>query len=97
LANPASPGVAAGAVTVYKGGMAPDRLRDALKTAPFRPFNVELPNGKKVPVKHPDYAFLSPAGRTLIVEKDNEGMEMIDVFLITNLSFTGLKKSSSKR
>lgn len=71
--------------------MAPDRVRDALKATPFRPFTVELPTAKRVHIKHPDYAFLSPAGRTLIVEKDNEGMEMIDVFLITNLSFPAAK------
>ena len=69
--------------------MAPDRLRHALKSAPFRPFTVELPNAKRIFVKHPDYAHLSPAGRTLIVDDDNDGMEMIDVFLITNLSFEG--------
>jgi hypothetical protein len=71
--------------------MAPDRVRDALKATPFRPFTAELPNGKRVPVKHPDYAHLSPAGRTLIVDDDHDGMEMIDVFLITNLSFAGTK------
>lgn len=69
--------------------MAPDRLRDALKTLPFRPFTVELPNDRRILAKHPDYAHLSPAGRTLIVDDDDDGMEMIDVFLITNLSFEG--------
>lgn len=70
--------------------MASDRIRDALKSAPFRPFTVELPNAKRIFVKHPDYAHLSPAGRTLIVDDDSDGMEMIDVFLITNLSFEGV-------
>ena len=50
---------------IYQRGMAPDRLREALKAAPFRPFTVELPNGKRVRVKHPDYTLLTPrAGRS---------------------------------
>jgi len=75
--------------------MAPDRLRSALKAAPFRPFTDEMPNGKRVPVKHPDYAHLSPAGRTPIVDDDDDGMEVIDVFLITSLSFAKPRKASA--
>jgi len=66
--------------------MAPDRIRDLLKAIPFEPFTVELGSGKRVPLKHPDYALLSPAGRTLVVHNDEEHMEIIDVFLITNAS-----------
>jgi len=75
--------------------MAPVRLRGALKAAPFRPFALEMANGKRVPVKHPDYAHLSPAGRTLIVDDDDDGMEMIDVILITSLSFAKPRKASA--
>ena len=70
--------------------MAPDRIRAVLKTLPFIPFTVELPSGKRIHVKHPDYAILSTAGRTLIVNDDGEGMEIIDVFLITNISLKGV-------
>jgi hypothetical protein len=66
--------------------MAPDRIRNLLRAVPFQPFTVELGSGKRVPVKHPDYASLSPAGRTLVVQNDEENMEIIDVFLITNAS-----------
>jgi hypothetical protein len=68
--------------------MAPDKLREALETTPFRPFTVELAGGKRVPVKHLEYTRPSPAGRTLIVFTDDEdSMEMIDVFRISNLPF----------
>jgi hypothetical protein len=68
--------------------MAPDRLRATLHTVPFRPFVVEVAGGKKVAVEHPDYASLSPGGRTLIVYgyPEDDSMEIIDVFLISNLS-----------
>jgi hypothetical protein len=70
--------------------MAPDKLREALEAIPFRPFTVEVAGGKRIPVKHVDYTRLSPTGRTLIVfTDDDDSMEMIDVFLISNLSFGG--------
>lgn len=77
--------------------MAPDRIRDQLATAPFVPFTVKLPSGKEVRVQHPDYAFLSPAGRTLIVFEDPEDkrMEMLDVFLIEGLSIESGSESVS--
>ena len=55
---------------------------------PYRPFTVEIAGGKRIHVKHPDYAQLSPAGRTLVVfTNDKDAMEIIDVFLITNLRY----------
>jgi hypothetical protein len=48
-------------------------------------------------VKHPDYTFLSPAGRTLIVYgDDDEWSETLDVFLITSIS-TGRARSARRR
>jgi hypothetical protein len=69
--------------------MAPDRLRDLIRAVPFKPFIVELGSGRRVPVKHSDYVSLSPAGRTLVVHDDDDHMEIIDVFLITNVSIEG--------
>lgn len=68
--------------------MAPDRLRSTLRAMPFHPFTVEVPGGKRVPVAHPDYVSLSPSGRTLIVYgyPNDDSMEIIDVFLISNFS-----------
>ena len=71
--------------------MAPDRLRATLTAMPFRPFAVEIAGGKRVPIDHPDYASLSPSGRTLIVYgyPEDDSMEIVDVFLISNLSAKG--------
>ena len=71
--------------------MAPDRLRGTLRATPFQPFIVEIPGGKRVRIEHPDYATLSPNGRTLIVfgYPNDDSMEIIDVFLISSLSLEG--------
>jgi hypothetical protein len=70
--------------------MAPDRLRKHLHEVPFSPFSVEIPGGRRFRIRHPDYAVLSPTGRTLIVHPDDtDDYEVIDVFLISNLSVEG--------
>ena len=58
---------------------------------PFRPFDAEIAGGKRIAVDHPDYATLSPSGRTLIVYgyPGDDAMEIVDVFLIANLSVKG--------
>ena len=66
--------------------MASDGIRELIRAVPFRPFTVELGSGKRVFVQHSDYVALSPAGRTLVVHDNEENMEIIDVFLITNVS-----------
>jgi hypothetical protein len=71
--------------------MAPDRLRATLTALPFRPFVAEIAGGKRVAIDHPDYASLSPSGRTLIVygyPKD-DSMEIVDVSLLANFSVKG--------
>jgi hypothetical protein len=84
--------------------MAPDRLRKQLTMLPFRPLTVELASGKRIHVEHPDFAALSPAGRTLVVfhretdfveAEDDGAMEIIDVFLISNLSVEGGSKAAA--
>ena len=70
--------------------MAPDQLRKALDTLPFKPMTIETGSGKKVLLEYPDYARLSPAGRTLVVfNTEDDAAEIIDVFLITSLSMQG--------
>ena len=75
--------------------MAPDQVRKVLQALPFRPFTVEIGGQRRVPVKHTDYAQLSPAGRTLVVfSDDDDAADIIDVFLIKNLS---LAKTPARR
>lgn len=78
--------------------MAPDKIREALRILPFRPFVIEIAGGKRVPVKHPDYAHLSPNGRTLIVyTNDDDAMEMIDVLLVSNVSYGTPRATATRR
>ena len=62
-------------------------IRELLRNMPFVPFDLHLANGKVVHVQHPDFASLEPAGRVLIVWRQNgEGFEMIDTLLVNNVT-----------
>ena len=62
--------------------MRQEELRKLLSAQPFRPFTIHLPEGRKVPVVHHDFAVLSPDGRTLLAYEPDNSFNMIDVMLI---------------
>jgi len=59
-----------------------DKLRELIRTQPFRPFTIYLPEGRSVQVVHHDFAILSPDGRTLVAFAPDQSMNIIDVMLI---------------
>jgi hypothetical protein len=65
-----------------------DELRTLLKARPFRPFTLYTNDGATIPVWHPDFALLSPDGRTLWVYQRDYACDMLDVMLIPRFSFT---------
>lgn len=70
--------------------MTGEQLRTALKATPFRPFRLHLADQRKVDVPHPEFAFLFPGGRHLIVATPGRELlyESIDVALIVSLTPT---------
>jgi hypothetical protein len=64
-----------------------DELRKLLRDIPFRPFRVYTTDGTAIPVWHPDFAYLSPDGRTLFVYQKNNEFSMLDVALIPRFAF----------
>jgi hypothetical protein len=69
-------------------GMTGDQLRTAIKATPFQPFRLHLVDQRKVDVPHPEFAFLFPGGRHLIVATPGSDLlyESIDVALIVSLT-----------
>ena len=52
--------------------MTAEKFRDMLKLQPFRPFLVKTTDGDTFRVEHPDFAFIMPTGReVMIVDKDD--------------------------
>jgi hypothetical protein len=75
--------------------MSPARIKAILEDKPFKPFTVYTGDGGTVDVLSPEFAFLHPGGRTLLVsvpltsrpmaEEDFENHH-IGVFLITKVA-----------
>ncbi len=63
-----------------------EELRTLLKARPFRPFTVYATDGTAIPVWHPDFALLSPDGRTLWVYQRDYSCDLLDVMLIPRFS-----------
>ena len=66
--------------------MSADEIRSLLRATPFRPFTVYLPSDKSFSVQHPDFAVLTPPGRTMIVfHTEDNGFDLLEVPLITRV------------
>lgn len=62
-----------------------EQFRKMLQSAPFRPFDIHLADGRKLTVRHPENVALSPGGRTAIVADTEETFEVVDLLLVTSL------------
>ena len=65
--------------------MTVDQLKSVMHAQPFRPFTLHMGDGRSFLVKHPDFISRSPSGRTIIVHGDDEGHNVLDMLLVTEL------------
>ena len=47
-----------------------DRLLDAQQARPFRPYTVVMTDGQRFVVRHPEFVYLHPDGRTIVLVED---------------------------
>jgi hypothetical protein len=63
-----------------------ESFRAALRAQPFQPFTIHMGDGRQLYVPHPDFAWLSPNGRTVIVHNPEDGsFSILDLLLMTEL------------
>jgi hypothetical protein len=81
--------------------MTAEAMRGALEEVPFQPFQLRLPNGRVLPVPHPEMVSLAPTGRIAIVWRaDSERFSTVDLLLVSDLEHIepdGSKKKRRKR
>jgi hypothetical protein len=56
-----------------------------LQARPFRPFDINLADGRSLPVEHPEFVGQSPTGRTIGVGLADGSIEIVDTLLVTSL------------
>jgi hypothetical protein len=67
--------------------MTAEQLRTAHQTRPFRPFTIHMADGTSVDVPHPELLWQTQGGRTIFVNTGGEHVSIIDLLLVTKLTF----------
>ena len=63
--------------------MTTEQIRKFHQAQPFRPFSINLADGRSIPVNHPE--LLALGGRTIAVFEEPDAAEIIDLLLVTTL------------
>jgi len=67
-----------------------EKIKEAIRAQPFRPFFVNLTDGRSFAVQHPDFIAVTGTGRTIVIaDAHSDGTELIDLLLVTSLTFAG--------
>jgi hypothetical protein len=77
--------------------MTTEQFQSAMKARPFKPFTIHVADQHVVTVRHPELAWQTEGGRTIFVNTGGESVEIIDLLLVTRLSFDGPNGSEPKR
>jgi hypothetical protein len=65
-----------------------DELRKCIVATPFRPFTLNIADGRRLPVIGRDFILVPPdKGRTVVLYQRNGEFDLLDVMLITGVSF----------
>lgn len=62
-------------------------VREALHREPFKAFDIRLADGRKVPVRHPD--FVAVGKRRIVVIQPDDSSMFLEPLLIVSLDFNG--------
>ena len=67
--------------------MTSQEIKKHITAHPFRPFYLHVSDGRRIPVVGRDFALVSPTGRLVDVYQPDDAHDILDVFLITGVSF----------
>ncbi|MCS6978361.1 MAG: hypothetical protein NZM31_15335 [Gemmatales bacterium] len=68
--------------------MTSHELRAALQNRPFKPFVIHMADGRSFEVRHPDFFWIGPNGRTAFVyTPSGTDFSIVDVLLMTEIEF----------
>src|SRR2546421_581868 len=77
--------------------MTSDKVREAVGAEPFRPFRLHLGGGRSLDVWHPEFVMISPSGRAAAIYGEDDGLEIIDVFMVQSIEFLTQRARPSRR
>jgi hypothetical protein len=62
-----------------------EQLYTLYNARPFQPFVIHLEDGRQIPVRSPEFMGISPRGRSVVVFQPDDSMDIVDLFLVTDL------------
>jgi len=62
-----------------------EALNKVIHREPFRPFFLNVADGRALKVPHREFISIHPTGRTVVVYGADEDLEILDVMLITGI------------
>ncbi len=62
-----------------------EQIRRMHQAKPFHPFDVNMADGRSLPVMHPEFLALTPPGRTIGIGLADGTIEIVDLLLVTSL------------
>ncbi len=74
-----------------------EQLSKWVRTQPFAPFDINLADGRSIPVERPEFIAQSPTGRTISVWGPDDAFEVVDLLLVTSLRARNGASGSSRR
>jgi hypothetical protein len=77
--------------------MTADQVKEVYKARPFRAFSLHLADGDTIHVKSPEFMWMTPGGRTIFVSQGGESAAIIDLLLVTKISFLNGRKPLRRR
>ncbi len=80
-----------------RGGflMTAETIREHLRASPFRPFQVVTAAGREYRVPHPDFAWLTPTQRDLVVGDEFDHVAVLSVLHITEIQLAQPEAAAS--
>lgn len=65
-----------------------DRLREAIRQQPFKPFTILVADGREYRVPSPELVLIAPhATRTFVVAHGDEDYTILDLLLVSGIEF----------
>jgi hypothetical protein len=62
-----------------------EQLQSLHSAGPFQPFDIYLADGRVLPVQHPEFLSRSHSGRTIVVARPDDTVEIVDLLLVVSL------------
>lgn len=62
-----------------------DQLKNLVEAVPFVPFSLLMPSGERLEVPHPDFVWIHPDGRSVVVALKGDVVRIVNWQMVTGL------------